>query len=906
MARIDTVLSCPQIPNIPLLLANKQGTLCTLCTTEIRQDYEVWEHHRREGARRTYRSSTSAAEDGEDEGEGRKRRIASLDVMQYNDGSNQEPWSMFTHSSTDGPYYADDSPDIPPTTGWSPMLWAGFRPQPYSSSDTWSTNLPSGTNEPPSSFPDPATNQFGRTPDIRGAGHHEIVPPSVPTPLAIVHELATAPRNALPTNMIAGELDVSVDASNPRTCEVLQDDLNFVALNCSQIGDRDALRARFVSMVLIGASVDDRHCTELCPRFRDLWLRMIEGDDSGDDIWLWADGDEEWMQEHCDEEWMQEQWDEEWMQEQWDDESLSYPNLEQEDWADAQGALRRRMDREQRISQPPTTRNANLTLQDKSSSARIRNADPAQRIAVIAWLILSSKHKDEVLLQHGWISQQNFDLASLIEDWHHIVLRMLGSFPSFPKQPEEWKKFEEKRNAMGCKCLDPGSYYADDLRDWFQMIVWLRGEEPLVECIFRHRCGACQSRAKELYDAHPPAISPLAPYFLFLVSNECDRNVAAVRLAQAVLPRSARPEAWKRIDAQLQNSCDHDETHLEYVPWLNGYTHSMRFLIVKAMCRPELDPYLTFPPLAEDVQDEYIDALPVSFADDAPNPVIFLGTIAWILACCSPDVLSSSEEWHWSIWYMFHVLDEVSVNSTEEALKFGEHIKQVNLESKAYCSSLQCYRDTFLPIYAAITIFIKSMNLDSRFDGCPRCHAGYQEFMSNSALDSCSSSETSAGQPASPQDSLSHTEGTRIHDHDVTPAALASVDCVPSSSSSRLMLPIETSDAGSLAYLDPAIATSSFDHAVSESSSSQRGFHRIEPADADSLDFSWICRNTSLSPDSRQKRFDEGVQKLLTHAGAAGLRFYLPNEFLRGVALPDVRLALPAPSSSTIEAVEVM
>ncbi|KIJ58614.1 hypothetical protein HYDPIDRAFT_119394 [Hydnomerulius pinastri MD-312] len=268
----------------------------------------------------------------------------------------------------------------------------------------------------------------------------------------------------------------------------------------------------------------------------------------------------------------------------------------------------------------------------------------------------------------------------------------------------------------------------------------------------------------------------------------------------------------------------------------------MQFEIVRALCHSELDPYLTFAPLAEDVQDEFLDALPVGFADDAPNPVIFLGTIAWILACHSPDFLSSSDGWHRSLHCTIFDLIELSVNSTEEALKLVEHIKQVNLESKAYCPSLQYCLGESLAIYAAITIFIKSKNLDSRFDGCPRCHAGYQEFMSNSTLDPCSSSVPSAEEPVSPRDSLPQADDVGIHDHDATPAASASVDCVPSSSSSRFMHPTETSDAGSLAYLDPVIPTSSFDLAISESSSSQRGFHLVEPTDVDSLDSSSIFR----------------------------------------------------------------
>ncbi|KIJ58114.1 hypothetical protein HYDPIDRAFT_119976 [Hydnomerulius pinastri MD-312] len=454
--------------------------------------------------------------------------------MEYNDGSYQETQSTFPPSSTDVPYCHDSSHNIPLATSWSNLVRPGLHPQAHSSSHTWPMNLCSGTDEPQSSSPDPATNHFGRTPDTRGAGHHEIVPTSVPTSLAMVHGLATGPRNALPTIMIEGELDVSVDASNPRTCEVLRDDLNFVALNCSQIGDRDTLRVHFVLAVLAWAMVVDVvHKIYSCPRVIDLCLRMIEGDDSGDDIWLWADGDEEWMQEHC---------------------YKGYPfygsGLEQKGLADAQGALRRRLDREQRISQPPTTRNANPNLQDKSSSARIRNADPAQRIAVIAWLILSSEHRDEMLLQHGYTSQQNFGSASLIGDWHVIVYETLRLSPSFPEQPEEWKKFEEKRNAIGCKCLDPGSCYVADLRDWFRMIVWLRGEEPLVECIDWRGCGVCK-----------PSCTTRTTLCILQRSHRLHPTFSSCS-ATAVVSRSARPETWKRIDAQLRNSWDHDETDL--------------------------------------------------------------------------------------------------------------------------------------------------------------------------------------------------------------------------------------------------------------------------------------------------------------------------------------------------------
>ncbi|KAF5381934.1 hypothetical protein D9757_007587 [Collybiopsis confluens] len=68
----DSVLSSPQILNLPLLLlANKQDTLNSLSVDEIRNDYEDWYQRKIESARRSDRYEDSS----------RKERIASLDVM---------------------------------------------------------------------------------------------------------------------------------------------------------------------------------------------------------------------------------------------------------------------------------------------------------------------------------------------------------------------------------------------------------------------------------------------------------------------------------------------------------------------------------------------------------------------------------------------------------------------------------------------------------------------------------------------------------------------------------------------------------------------------------------------------------------------------------------------------------
>ncbi|KAI0798547.1 P-loop containing nucleoside triphosphate hydrolase protein [Irpex lacteus] len=70
----DSVLSAPQILGVPLLLlANKQDSPDSLSVEEIRNDYEDWYRHKLDSARRT--------PGAESEGEHRRERIASLDVM---------------------------------------------------------------------------------------------------------------------------------------------------------------------------------------------------------------------------------------------------------------------------------------------------------------------------------------------------------------------------------------------------------------------------------------------------------------------------------------------------------------------------------------------------------------------------------------------------------------------------------------------------------------------------------------------------------------------------------------------------------------------------------------------------------------------------------------------------------
>jgi ADP-ribosylation factor related protein 1 len=74
---LDSVLSSPQILNVPLLLlANKQDSPMSLSVEEIRHDYEDWHQRKLESARRDARYG-----EADNETSARRERIASLDVM---------------------------------------------------------------------------------------------------------------------------------------------------------------------------------------------------------------------------------------------------------------------------------------------------------------------------------------------------------------------------------------------------------------------------------------------------------------------------------------------------------------------------------------------------------------------------------------------------------------------------------------------------------------------------------------------------------------------------------------------------------------------------------------------------------------------------------------------------------
>ena len=197
-----------------------------------------------------------------------------------------------------------------------------------------------------------------------------------------------------------------------------------------------------------------------CPKLRELWVKMIEGCDPTDDMWLWMDGDEQWLRERfC-------------------KMLIGCSFTGEDDWLDAHLALRRRIHR-------PRNNSSQFAQQ-------FRNATPEQRVAAICWLTCNSSHVKALAIQLGHTPWGMFGPGEIVEDGRLEVCTIRSLWEEFPENNAAWDEAAKGLQEDGCTCLN--SWAEERLRPWFNMMTWLDDKPPTLEVIGRDSCTRCQSR----------------------------------------------------------------------------------------------------------------------------------------------------------------------------------------------------------------------------------------------------------------------------------------------------------------------------------------------------------------------------------------------------------------------------
>ena len=511
-----------------------------------------------------------------------------------------------------------------------------------------------------------------------------------------------------------------------QSSNILTDDITCVELSIDDL----ALRGDFRIAVILIAILRGTWYRWLHPEARELWIRMIEGNDLTDDVWLWIDGDEEWLREHLGRGFL-----EDWLPE------IKIPKG---DWVDAQLALRRRLNQ----SRHPRNNAGNLR------SERIRNATAEQRFAAIHWLTFSSNYVKDLAIELGRTPQGMFELDDMMSGINHVIPH---SWDVFPQDSAAWEVAATKLEENGCTCLQQVKRLARLLRSWFNMLSWMDGKPPTMEVIGSYwACVRCESwcvqrfisspvlmkdspRAKSRYDRFRVDVQgthlkvPLWDVLCLRATwNEDDDDCPSFAGA-AFFSRLVGPGARQQVEQQLRSRLVmSDEQDVSYIPYINDHPHRLRKCAAWLSCTAGL------PPCTEHLtQDASID-IPDGVLDDAPLAVI-LGATAWVAACLrSPLVENDGDRhdrgWHFRFWSTLYLWFE---SLTEyPPLKFS-------LEGLAFCAELyfDCHEhwEVFgkgpkhtLKTFVAVAIFLRNKNL--LLHCCRRCQVLFARFFSDTAL----------------------------------------------------------------------------------------------------------------------------------------------------------------------------
>jgi len=496
---------------------------------------------------------------------------------------------------------------------------------------------------------------------------------------------------------------------------ILADDIACVEPSADDL----ALRGHFrIAVILKAIDCGIRQYLWLHPKERELWMRMIEGNDLTDDVWLWMDGDEEWLREHGGHNFIK----------------YRSPKIPKGNWVDAQSALRRRINQ---------SRHCKRHNAGNPWNERIRNAIPKQRLAAIFWLTFNSNHVKDLAIELGHTPRGMFGLWYMVFDIDEIIG---SSWDAFPQDSAAWEEAGTKLGEDGCTCLQH-KWRERPLRYWFNMSSWLDGKPPTIKVIEFDSCTRCKSwylssvslrdsllmkhspRAKSRYDrfrldvqgTHPKVPLWDALCLRAIWYDEDDNSLAVAKVA--LLSRLVGPGARQQVEQQLRSRLVvSDEQDVTYMPYINDhFPDESREYAAWLSCTAGL------PPCTGHLTNVSID-IPDGLLDGAPLAVI-LGANAWLAACLqSPPVQNGNdthdEGWHIEFWWTLQRCFKTFTKYPPPKL---------SVEGVAFCTELyfDCEPHVFggelpthstlhiLKTFVAVAIFLRKKNV--LLHCCRRC-----------------------------------------------------------------------------------------------------------------------------------------------------------------------------------------
>ncbi|KAI6006147.1 hypothetical protein EDC04DRAFT_990217 [Pisolithus marmoratus] len=503
---------------------------------------------------------------------------------------------------------------------------------------------------------------------------------------------------------VGDDIDTSDDATGRRSQRggVLADDERVARLSRQELLEKKDWRMLLILEVIMKwAHPFSLGVAHACLRIQELWCRIIEGD-SGEDFWIWVDGDEEWLRRR-----------------QPGAMLWSSANLRDIDWDRAQLALRRRLSQQR---YPPAIG------PHGDRNERVRNATHEQRFSAIVWLLSSCKGVAELTTQHGY-TPPTFRISKMAS----ILGSMVGScWDAFPAQTKAWEKALLSTEKDGCTCLRA---CRGSLRTWFDMLVWLDGLPPPMEGIDDESCIRCRTLVQLRYD--DLANNGVARLKSQLWHVMCYHAIRTTRRDNAELLASSAKRISKAgremVERTLNPVLKRSQIDLAFTPRINEYPKELRFSAAQMSCILPPDTQLDTP---RSVQ------LPDSVLEDARDPWIMLGIIAWMCAYCRSGFAESAcEDRHDELWHS-HYLDYASefaeffqipepvpklpavgielyhqlrVNKSES----GPLLSQFGSDRRQWC----------LTVYVAVAIFLGSR--DVSLPGCPRCRVLFETSCAN-------------------------------------------------------------------------------------------------------------------------------------------------------------------------------